>query len=283
MFNTALRLYYSEEHERMMLSLEDAWIPTCIEGDDLSHGHVMTSGSPRSKRSEGSIVSLIRNLLRPSTTLSELESGPIIEENDACEWFRFKIDDDIKHQRLIVAEKEVGEDIESQYGAFDSCSVTKIEVGNGGPPESLIIECFLPHRRLEKDRVTNTAMHQGDDSADQVLRKERMFKEASHRYRQATRILYVLDESLGSNSSSGYKGRGARFIILESNDDEMRVTFDCPLTFWKPSQRDLMSQLSVDRVMSCSIQIQGHEIRREHYSTIAIRHGKSLSKAVGTE
>jgi hypothetical protein len=112
------------------------------------------------------------------------------------------------HQHLVVVD-------DTGYRNFENATWRNLQLDgqDDTEPTSFVIELFFPHRRLKRDRwITerpNAPRRIKYEPRITSEQKDQMFDDSKQRFDQAAKVLYVLDDSCGSEAPGGYRGRGA--------------------------------------------------------------------------
>lgn len=235
MFNVTTAIYKYPGLNLTELDRKDLWVPTKIEGDDLSRCNVLMNDSIVPHIDQSSVFSFWKaNILRRKKDPAD---QPVKSD---CEWLRLDIVMD--NPGLILTTGN------TMYGEFALPTIVELGFETDAGQVELVVEFCLPHRRLKR----NCWLADGSNASRQVKYGPRIsdqerklfFDNAEAEFRKGKKVLYMIDEAWGSDNPSGYRGRGARFSVLEDSTSEMRVQFDCPLVFWEKRQWYTASKFS---------------------------------------
>lgn len=168
------------------------------------------------------------------------------------------------------------------YGEFNSRTLSKVHMTGEGVDKTFIVECFLPHRRLKRRTWLREQFNEAPrpvfgpriTEADRT----RLFQQCRLEFSKGQKVLYILDFSFGMDTLIGYRGRGARFSVLEDDGTEIRVEFDCPVKIWTLRQWDYQNSRNDTSETPSDIE----EINAEKFycekgkRTVYIKNGKSF-------
>ncbi|CAI6314153.1 unnamed protein product [Periconia digitata] len=128
------------------------------------------------------------------------------------------------------------------YGEFNSRTLNKLHLSGEGVDNMFVIECFLPHRRLKRSTWLKEQFNEPPRPAfgPRITEadRSRLYQKCKREFNKGQKVLYILDMSYGMDTIIGYRGRGARFSVLEDDGTNIRVEYDCPVKIWTLWQWD---------------------------------------------
>lgn len=168
------------------------------------------------------------------------------------------------------------------YGEFNSRTLSKVHIKGEGIDEVFVVECFLPHSRLKRRTWLQEQHNEPPRTAfgPRVVESDRarLFHQYKLEFNKGQKVLYILDLSFGMSTLIGYRGRGARFSVLEDDGTDMRVEYDCPVKFWTLWQWDhLQSRGETSDMSDDAAEIEAEKFFCEKGKrTIYIKNGKAF-------
>ena len=226
------------------------WIPSEIQGDELSDGDFL-------EVAEGA-AAVATTIMTPRWLRLDL-------------WL-----EKWEYRHLALSSQN------HAYGEFNSRTLSKVHVKGEGVDEVFVVECFLPHSRLKRRTWLQERFNEPPRTAfgPRVIESDRarLFDQCKLDFSKGQKVLYILDLSLGMNTLIGYRGRGARFSVLEDDGTDMRVEYDCPVKFWTLFQwNHLESRSETSDGLNNAAQIEAEKFFcRKGKRTIYIKNGKSF-------
>jgi hypothetical protein len=234
MFNTETAIYKYAGLDLKTLDRKDLWVPTKIEGDDIAGNNFLQNDSIPSHVQRWSLFSAVKTKVssrwrKPAGQPASSSSG----------WLRF----DWPPDNLILALTAAP----TSYGEFAGPTFAKLTFQPDAKDVDLVVKLCLPHQRLKRHRSPGSEQNISGNRqyGPRVSAHDRevVFQNAQQQFRRSSRVLYMLDISLQSPNVTGYRGRGARFSVVEDTPDAIRLQYDCPLVFQTRNRWDLAQKV----------------------------------------